>query len=285
MKFLHVLLTAAICLGAQNPGAAEPVLTARASASWVDNITRSPYIDAAHDAALYDVTGVAEWRTQVTRDVSLQFAANAGFESCPKYDGLDRVLAGVRFTLRRKLGLGPFAPAFRAELSYAGNWYRDSLRNGTRLVAGFSWTQRWNDSWQTLLSADILHNDGHAAAYDYHNRGLSLEARYDINERWELAAGAERRWGEQLTYAWLGGSGATFPYVFEIWKNTIDIPTFGPNWNAYSLDARADTVWFSISPALGGNRSLPLRFAQTSVVGRGESYKTRLISLSFVQRF
>ena len=286
MKKSPALLASLLFLGcALAPGAASPLLSSSASASWVDNITRSPYIDAAHDAAVYDVTGAAEWHNQLSRDVALQYGANAGYESCPKYDGLDRVLAGVQFAVRRKLGLGPYAPAFRAELSYTGDWYRESLRNGTRLVAGFSWTQRWNDSWQTVLAGDFLHNDGHAAAYDYHNRGLSLEARYDINERWQLAAGAERRLGEQITYAWLGGSGATFPYVFDIWKNTTGISTFGKNWNAYSIDAHADSVWLSISPALGGNSSLPLRYEQTAVVGRGESYHTRMISLSFVKRF
>jgi hypothetical protein len=273
------------CLGVKNANAAGPVMSASASASWADNITRSPYIVAAHAAALFDVTGVAEWRSQVSRDVSLQFDANAGFESCPKYDGLDRVLAGVQFSAQRKFGLGPLAPALRAELSYTGNSYREAQRNSTRLIASLSWTKRWDDSWQTVLAAEYLRNDGRAPAYDYHNRGLSLEARYDVSERWQLAAGLRRQWGEQLTYAWLGGSGATFPYVFDIWRNTTEISTFGPNWNAYSIDAHADTLWFSISPALGGNRSLPLRFEQTSVVGRGESYRTGLISLSYVQRF
>ena len=274
-----------LCLGAQHLGLAGPVLSSSASASWVDNITHSPYLDAAYDATVYDVNGAAEWHNQLSRDVSLQYGANAGYESCPKYDGLDRVLAGMQFSVRRKLGLGPFAPAFRAEVSYTGSWYRESLRNGTRLVASCSWTQRWNDSWQTILAADFLHNDGHAAAYDYHNRGHSLETRYALTERWELAAGAGRRMGEQITYAWLGGSGAEFPYAFDTWKNTTEISTFGKNWNAYTIDAHADSVWFSISPALGGNSSLPLRFEQTTVVGRGESYHTRMISLSFVKRF
>jgi len=285
LKISHVLLIALFCLGAPLAVVAGPVLNTNASACWVDNITRSPYIDAAHDAVVYDLTGAAEWHNQVSRDVSVQYGANAGYEACPKYDDLDRVLAGMQFSIRRKLGLGPYAPAFRAGLSYTGNWYRESLRNGTRLVADLTWTQRWNDSWQTVVAAEFLHNNGRAAAYDYHNRGLSFEVRYDLTERWELAAGGRRQWGEQITYAWLGGSGATFPYVFSIWKNTTDTSAYGPNWSAYTIDAHADSFWFSISPALGGNTSLPLRFEQTAVVGRGESYHTRLISLSFVRRF
>ncbi len=275
----------ALCLAAPIAGLAGPITSSGVSASWVGNITRTPYDDAVHDATVYDVTGAAEWHNQMSRDVSLQYGADAGWETCPKYDGLDRVLAGVQFSVRRKVGLGPFAPAFRAEVSYTGNWYRESLRDGTRFTANFSWTQRWSYSWQTVLTTDFLNNDGHAAAYDYHNRGLSLETRYDFNERWQLAAGAERRWGEQVTYAWLGGSGASFPYAFDTWKNTTEISTFGPNWYAYTIDAHADSVWFSISPALGGNCSLPLRFEQTAVVGRGESYRIRTISLSFVKRF
>jgi len=267
-------------LAAATPGLASPILSASTSVSWDENITRCPYPGGTRDAVLYDLNGVAEWHNQLSRDVSLQYGLSAGYEACPRFDGLDRMLAGLQVSVRRKVGLGPFAPAFNAAFCYTGDWYRESLHRGTRFTANLSWSQRWNDAWQTVLTADVLHNNGHGAAYDYHNRGLSLEARYDISARWELAAGGGRRWGDQITYAWLGGGGATFPYAFEIWKNTIDIPTFGPNWYAYSIDGHADTVWFSFSPALGA-----LRFEQTSVVGRGESYRTRQVSLSFVFRF
>lgn len=286
MKLPHAMLTAVTCLGcALTTSAAGPILSTSASASWMGDITRCPYIEATHDAYLFEATGDAEWRNQVTRDVAVQFDANAGFQSCLKYDGLDHVMAGGQFSVRRKFGLGPLAPVIRTELSLTGYRYRDALRNGTRLIASLSWSKRWNYSWQTALGAEFLRNEGRGAAYDYHNRGLSFETRYDLSSRWQLATGARRQWGDQLTYAWLGGSGASYPYAYEIWKNTIDITTFGPNWQAYTIDAHADSVWISLSPALDGNRSLPLRYEETSVMGHGESYRTKLISLSFIQRF
>ncbi len=285
MKLSPTLLAAIIGLSAPCVCAADPVMIASASTSWEDNITRCPDPDAARSAALYDITGSAEWRNQLNRDVALQFEADAGVETCPRYDGLDRMLAGVELSVRRKFGLGPLAPAFRAGLSFTGSSYRESFRNSTRLIAGLSWTKRWDESWQTVLAAEFLRNDGRAHVYDYQNQGLSFEVRYDLSERWQLAAGVRRQWGDQVTYAWLGGSGALYPYGYETWKNSTDVSTYGPNWNAYTIDAHADSYWFSISPALDGNRSLPLRFEETAVVGKGESYRTRLISLSFVQRF
>jgi hypothetical protein len=285
LRFSHSFLAIVTCLGAQVAGAAPPSLSTGASACWEQDITRTPYPEAARDAAIFDLAGVAVWHQQLSRDISLEFGANAGLESCPKYDGLDRVLGGVQLAVRRKFGLGPYAPAVRAELSYTGSSFRESGRDSMRLDAALSWTKRWGDSWQTVVSGEFMRNDGREHVYDYQNRGLSLAAHYDLTEQWQLSGGVRRQWGEQITYAWLGGDGANFPYVFDIWKNTTDSPTFGHNWSVYTIDAHADSFWFSLSPAIGDNRSLSLRMEQTSVVGRGESYKTRRISLSFVQRF
>ena len=135
------------------------------------------------------------------------------------------------------------------------------------------------------MAARYAGNDGRAASYDHHNRGLSFVTNYDLTERWQLSGGIRREWGEEVTYAWVGGSGASYPYAYDTWKNTVEVPTYGPNWKAYTIDAHTDTVWFSLSPALGPDRSLPLRIEQTAVVGRGESFRCHLISLSFVQRY
>jgi hypothetical protein len=173
----------------------------------------------------------------------------------------------------------------RADLAYTGSWYNESSRNGTRLNAVLSWSPRWNDSWQTVLAGEFMHNDGHSPAYDYQNRGLSFEARYDVSARWQLTAGGRRQWGGQIFYAWLGGSGAYFPYDYERWINTMDDTTFGKNWYAYSMDSTADTGWVSLSYALGPNSSVPLRFEETHVYNPGENYRCRMYSLSLVHRF
>ena len=253
--------------------------------TWEGNLTRCPDPVAAKDAWLYGAAGTAGWRTQFSRDVALEFAATASVESCPKFDGLDRVSAGVQGSVRRKFGLGPFAPVLTADLTGTGSSYRESPRNATRLAAGLSLSQRWTGDWQTVVSAEILQNYGRLAAYDYHNHSLALETHYDLTGRWRLSAGACRQWGEHVVYAWLGGSGASFPYAYATWKGTVKVPTYGPNGHAYTMDAHADSIWFAVAPALGGDRALPLRFEQTAVVGLGESFRVQLISLSFVQRF
>jgi hypothetical protein len=285
VKLSHVIVTALAGFGAFRLATGTPVTGAYASAGWTENITRCPDPAARHDAALYDLAGSAEWRTQVSRDVSLHGATEAGLESCPEFEGLNRGQLGLRGTVRRKLGLGPYAAVLRADLAYTGSWYHESSRNGTRLNAVLSWSQRWNDNWQTLLAGEFMHNDGHSPAYDYQNEGLSFEVRYDLSARWQLTAGLRRQWGGQIVYAWLGGSGADFPYVYEIWENTTPDPTFGRNWYAYSMQARAVSGWVACSYALGPNTSLPLRFEEISVVGEGESYRSRMTSLSLVHRF
>lgn len=285
MKKPLVLLNVLCLLGFAFIARAEPVISGSGSVSWTENITRSPYEEAGKDAAIYAASAEAEWRNQLSRDLSLAFSTKAGLEKCPRFDGLDRTLAGLTLAARRKAGLGPMAPVFRADLSFTGSWYRETMRTGNRWDAGLSWSKRWSDSWQTVLAADFMVNNGRARVYDYQHGGLSLEGRYDLSDRWQLTGGLKREWGDQVTYAWIGGSGASFPYVFEIWKNTTDIPTYGPNWQAYTMSAHADKVWLELSPALGRDRSLPIRYEQTIVVGHGESYLTRMLSLSYVQRF
>ncbi|HVT73284.1 MAG TPA: hypothetical protein VHD61_09115 [Lacunisphaera sp.] len=285
MKLLRSLSVAVAVAGACRSGVADPVVSSAATVTWEDNITRTPFAGAKDDAFTYALGGDAEWHDQLTRDVAVQYGAGLELETCPRYDGLDRADASLRLALRRKVGLGPYAPAFRAEVCYAGSTYRDSQHDGTRFTANLSWTQRWNDSWQTVVAANYLQNDGRAASYDYHDRGLSAEARYDLTERWQLSAGVRRQFGEEVVYAWLGGAGAAYPYAYATWKNAVEIPTFGRHWYGYTIDAHADSFWVELSPALGGDSSLPLRFEQTAVVGRGEGFHTRLLSLSFVKRF
>ncbi|MEI6106818.1 MAG: hypothetical protein WCR49_07345 [Opitutae bacterium] len=285
MKLSHALVIALAGFGAISLSAGDPVISAFTSATWTDNITRCPDPVARKNAALYDVAGSTEWRTQASRDVSLHFATDAGLEACPEFDGLNRLQVGARGAVRRKLGLGPYAPVLRADLGYTGSWYKESSRTGTRFNAVLSWSQRWNDNWQTIMAGEYMHNDGHSPAYDYQNRGLSFEARYDFSARWQLAAGVRRQWGDQIFYAWLGGSGAFFPYDYDQWKNTAEDTTFGKNWYAYSMDSTANSGWVSLSCALGANTSLPLRWEEVHVFNYGESYRCRMLSLSLVHRF
>jgi len=285
LKLLPVLIAGLSCSGILRLVAADFVTSVDTSVSREDNVTRCPDPEAVKSGTFYDVSGSAEWRTQVSRDVSVQFSTDAGLQSCPEFSGLDRSSAGLHFGLRRKLGLGPLAPALRADLSYTESWYRDTAHNGTRLNASLSWSQRWNETWQTVLTGEYLNNDGHSHAYDYSNRGLAFETRYDFSEKWQLTAGLRRQWGDQVTYAWVGGSGAYFPYVGEIWQNSSESTTFGRNWYAYTIDAHADTVSLSASYALDPNSSLTLRFDTTSVVGHGESYHNRQVSLNLAHRF
>ncbi|MDI1320651.1 MAG: hypothetical protein PSW75_10740 [bacterium] len=281
----HTLLAALLLIGAAGFVRAGPTTSASLSAAWEENITHTTFEAEAYDAMLYEGNFEGQWHSQVSHDVLLNFGANAGFESCPRYHDLDRVLLGAEVGIQRKFGLGPLAPVLGADLSYTGSASRGSERSGARLLAGLKWSRRWNESWQTVVAADYMANTGRARVYHYSNHGLSLETHYDFAEHWQLTAGCKREWGEQVAYAWIGGRGASYPYAYAIWKNTTDSGTFGKNWQVYTMDAHADIAWISISPVLAGDRSLPLRYEQTSVVGRGESYKVRLLSLSFVQRF
>lgn len=255
------------------------------SATWVDNITRTPFGGAAKNAWVESGTLAADWHQQLSGDLSLALCGNLGGEWCQRFDGLSHTSVGGQAILRYKAGLGPLAPVFSAELAESQRWYREGLLDGSRFTARLAASKRWDNGWQAELAGDYFASNARCPAYDYQNRGLALELTRDPTETWQVRFGARRQWGEQMVYAWLWGAGASFPWAYGIWKNTAEIPTFGAHWYAYSMDATADSFWVSLSPAIGRDQSLPIRFEQVHVKGAGEAYTSRMLSVSYVIRF
>ena len=214
-------------------------------------------------------------------------------EACPRYNGLDFIAAGPRLELRRKFGLGPFAPTLRFAASAGGIIARESERGAWSAAASLSLSKRLSESWRASVSAEWQGQDARESVYDRGLRGLSAEINWDLTDRWQISLGVSRQKGDQTAYAswnhwaWVyyGAAGPALANYYQSLR-WITSDTFGPGWVAYHIDGHTSLWWVTLSPALSANTALPFRLERVEVRGgAGTRYVSHLVSLSLVHRF
>lgn len=265
----------------------------RASATWADNLSRTSFAPTQKDAAIYSVGGSSNY----TRQLAPNWTALAGFdleaETVPDFDALNRAGAGVRATLRRKFGLGPFAPVVDLGAGLQHHRFNESGRSGWRQEASLTFAKRFVETFRVSASGSWERFDASAAPYDTQQRRIALEATWDATERWRFRAGAARVDGQltanaaQATYAQaLAGA---FGDAIRNYYSSVPFATtgtFGPGWIAYRVESDADFLWGEASFALAERTVLALRHETAKVVNVvGVRYDSDFWSLSLAHRF
>jgi hypothetical protein len=263
------------------------------SYTWADNLSRTSYPPDRLAATLLDGAVTADWHRQLAPDWSALVTGEAGFEQVRAFPGLDSVHLGGRVELRKKFGLGPFAPV----LAFGGGAARYDLhedgRSLWRVDAGASLSQRLTESWRIVASGSWNEDYAKAHPFDIRNLRVSLETTWDVRDGWQLGAGASHLWGELTAnantdifqHALHGGLG---PAVANYYGRVAYGPSwsFGDDWVAYRINCRANFWWLGLTISLGENTSLPLRYETVRVVNRVDvSYTSDFWSLSIVHRF
>lgn len=160
-------------------------------------------------------------------------------ESFHTLTGLDNVSVAGIMALKKKWGLGAFAPWARSGVSVARSSYDDSYRNAwvyrVTLAAGRRIDERWN-LWaeyayerraagaQARIDPEL---SGDAFSQDSHNLGANLE--YSLNESTFLALALSARHGDVVS--------TTHPNL-QIYSASLALaedPAFGPEAYAYRL--------------------------------------------------
>jgi hypothetical protein len=172
-------------------------------------------------------------------DYSVTVGGDLRGESFRRLTGLNNASLDGTFALKRKWGLGAFAPWARAGVSVGRSSYDDSYRNTwdyrATLASGQRVDERWNfwaeyaferraASAQTPevpgVSADAYSQDSHDAA-------VNLE--YSLNENAFLALGLLGRHGDVVSTT--RGSAQ----IYEAARAVAEDPAFGPEAYAYKL--------------------------------------------------
>lgn len=264
-----------------------------AQASWVDNISRTSNLPDQREAARYSATAAANtfrnWKTGIVTFVD----AHAGFNHTPDYELTDATTAGLTLGARHRFGLGAFAPtlALSADADY----------RHARLEADRGWTQtlrlqlskRFLPTLRASLHGAWLQHDARRATFDVSHRRFGGQLTWDFLARWQLAAGAARLSGYFTANAagptWGRALAGDFGAAIESYYNSVARQTthlYGPNWVTYRVSGDTNLTWFELSPALGRNTSLPLRFERADATNRvGVKYRQESLTLSLVHRF
>jgi hypothetical protein len=274
------------------PAAALPVAL---EARWtrVENLSRTSHPATIKDGSLYAATVTARNRRQLTADWQAAGELSAGYETVPDFGGLDAVRVAAGGELRRKFGLGPFAPVLdlRAGGGHAG--FDERGRTGWQLDGGIRLGKRLNPAWQVSAGIDWTRFDAREAPFDVSHHRTWLEANWDVTRRWRLAAGVSRLDGQLTANAsgavWASALAGGFGPRIAAYYNSTPwrvSETFGARWVAYRIDARADAWFLGADLTLGDRISVPLRYERIEVVNRVDvRYVAEIWSLGIVHRF
>lgn len=265
-----------------------------AATAWVDNLSRTSHAPTQKSARVDELGAQLATARQLSRDWLLFADAGASLQHVGRFDALDRVGATGTLTLRRKFGLGPYAPAVEASGTLTGHAFRESGRSGWQPDVTLRYSQRLAEGWRAAAGAGWTHFVAQDEPYDVTARRLFLETHYDVADGWQVAVGAARHWGEFTANAagavWAQAIGGELGSVIFDHYNTLAwavTASFGPGWVAYRIrDSRADSWWAELAPALTDRTTLNLRYAAARVTNAiGIEYDTTSWTLSLVHRF
>jgi hypothetical protein len=261
--------------------------------TWAGNLSRTSHAPSQKSAALYTAQVSARQSHQLNRDWLLALTGEAGAELVPRFDALDHFHGGLHVQLRRKFGVGPFAPVLDFTGGLTGYSFREGGRSGWKAESGLSLGRRLTDTWRLAATGAWEEYLASHKSFNVGQHSLALESTWDLTERWQIGAGARRLWGRLTANARydiydLALDGGFGPAIRDYY-NAIPYEvsgTFGPGWVAYRVDCRADLWWLQLAATLGSHTSLPLRYESALVVNRvGVHYRSDFWSLGLVHRF
>ena len=289
-RLVSILLLALGCALAPLPASN---LRMEASTTWAQNINRASAPGDWRDAQTLQLrtawSALREWQTGlITRG---EFSA--GFARVPRFTRLDAFTAGASGHLRKKFGLGAFAPVLSLEAGLQAREARLAGDDGWMANGALSLGKRLTPSWRVAATGDWQQHAAEGPMFDTRHHRLFGTITWDITDRWSLSHGNGRLWGDFTANAsptvWpralSGALGRNISdYYATIPWNVTD--AFGPGWVTYRVAGHVSFWWLELSPAIGRNTALPLRYESLFSVNKvGVKYRQDVWSLQVLHRF
>jgi len=226
----------------------------------------------------------------IGENYSLTVAGDLSGESYDDLKGLNNASLGGSLAVKRKWGLGAYAPWARAGLSLERSDYNDDYRNATIYRTTLSGGQRIDERWN--LWAEYAYErraansqpevapgiSGDAFSQSSHN--LTGSAEYALSERTFLVVGFLARHGDVVSTAEpsLG--------IFTASRAIAEDPAFGPDDYAYKLTGTTlgFTIGVNYSPTPHNLLGLGFERLDTRADG-GNSYTKSIPEISWAYRF
>jgi long-subunit fatty acid transport protein len=217
---------------------------------------------------------------------SVTVGGDLGGEAFRRLTGLNNAsLEGV-LQLKRKWGLGAFAPWARAAVSAGRSSYDDSYRNAwdyrTTLAAGRRIDERWNlwieyafDDRAATPQARVepeLSGD----AYSQTSHSIAVNVEYSLNESAFLAVGLSGRRGDVVSTA------SESDAVYDVSRALAEDPAFGPDAYAYKLAGTTFGFRLGINFSPTAHSLLGLGFERFNTrVGGGNNYAKSVVQITW----
>lgn len=263
------------------------------AARWAENINRASSPVDWRDAWQLETRGALSLFRELQTGLIVSGEADVLAEHTPKFRALDAVSAGAGVTVRQKFGLGAFAPSLAVDAGLRARDTRLDLDSGVVATAAVRLTQRLLPVLRAGLHGDWEQHYARSAVYDTKHHRFFATLAWDITPWLQLSHGNGRLWGSFTANAsapvWARAlSGALGSHISDYYLTVFRTPsgTFGPGWVTYLIDGRVSFFWLELSPALGRNTSLPLRFENRVSVNKvGVKYRQDIWTLALLHRF
>lgn len=268
-------------------------LRMEAAGAWSENISRSSAPSDWRDAYRYEARAslgaFREWRAGSIASI----AADAGFEHVPRFTQTDAFTAGVGGELRQKFGLGAYAPSIAVSAGLHHRAARIDGNDGWTAASALRLSKRLTPSWRIAAIGDWQQHYARSSIFDTRHHRFSGTLAWDITPRLQLAHGNGRLWGDFTANAgpavWARAISGALGSSVSDYYNTVAwgvTDSYGPNWVTYRVEGRISFWWLELSPALGPNTSLPLRYDSLFAVNKiGVKYRQDVWTLQLLHRF
>lgn len=268
-------------------------LSASGTASRVNNHSRTSNEASRKDSDTYEFSLSGSKPRQLAPNLLLVAGGDVSTLTVQEYERADNLRAGGRVSLQRKFGLGPLAPVLQFSAGATYKSARLAADRGWTTEAGVQLSRRVLTNLRLAAAAQWLEHTARRATFDLVQHSYSLDASWDINDRWTLAGSVSRLEGDIVANAawpiWgqaiYGGFG---PVVRDYYRSRPWVVTdiYGPGWVSYNVEADVDLWSVSLGYAVSGRTALELRHGGAYVVNRiGIAYPTDSWSLSLAHRF
>lgn len=264
-----------------------------ASSTWAENINRASGPADWRDTWRHEARGALglthEWFTGFIATGEL----GATLEHVQEFEKLSAASAGASVSLRQKFGLGAFAPHLALDLALRRRDTRLDFDDGWTTTAALRLAKRVTPTLRAALHGDWEQHYARSAIFDTNHHRAFATVAWDIFPWLQLSHGNGRLWGAFTANAsaaiWPRALSGVLGSHISNYYNTVPwtvTDAFGPGWVTYRVDGRVSFYWLELSPALGRNTSLPLRFENRVSINKvGVKYRQDLWTISLLHRF
>ena len=230
-----------------NQAAAQWSFDSAASVGYDNNLGNARAADRVGDRVLG--ASIAVTQSEFGDDgASTSWGGHVAGERFAEYGGLDNLALAANVAYRRKLGLGPLAPWWRASWSSSAVNYRDHARNGWLHQAEFGAGKRFDERYnlglsfrlekRTAASPQVPPAGLSADAFSQLSHSLGATAEYAADQNVVLSIGGELRHGDVVS------TSRRFRQVFLFSKAIAPDPALGSDMFAYRLTGNSLSVKF-----------------------------------------